>query len=419
MASLLQSPSGSTRRSADEVAADLRHRRPLVAVALLGGAGAALGTLVVCLAIGVVGWFLSDAGAHGTPSDALRVGALGWLMAHGSGLMVSGAAVTAVPLGLTLACAWSVWRVALRVGDSVSGHGPDLDALADGERDLTVPVAAGLFTLAYAVVAVVVVTLAGSAATTPSTAGVVTWSVALCLLVGGTAISVGSGRAATWVGLLPPVVRATAATVRTMLVGWLWLSAAVLLVALVVDFSTAVNVMSQLHLGAGSATLYAFLSLLVLPNATVFSSSYLLGPGFTVGVGTVVSPTAVSLGPLPMFPLLAALPDNGPHPVWTPYLVALAPIVAVLAVVRVQRRRPTLRWDHGALRGGCAGVVTGLLVGVLAGLAGGAVGPGRMTEVGPYAGAVLVHAIAWFGVAGVLAGVGMTWWQRRHPPAHS
>jgi len=412
MASLLQSPPRS-RRTADEVRADLRHRRPLVAVALLGGAGAALGPLVVCLAAGVVGWFLSDAGAHGTPTDALRVGALGWLMAHGSGLVVSGAPVTAVPLGLTVACAWAIWRIGLRVGDSVSGHGPDLDALADGERDLTVPVTAGLFTLTYAVVAGVVTALAGSATTRPSTAGVVAWSVALGVLVGGTSIAVGSGRAAGWVALLPPVVRAAAATVRQMLLLWLAVSAVVLVVSLIVDFSTAVNVMSQLHLGAGSATLYTLLSLLVLPNAAVFSSAYLLGPGFTVGVGTVVSPTAVSIGPLPMFPLLAALPDTGPHPVWTPALIALAPLVAVVAVVRVQRRRPTLRWDHGALRGGCAGVVTGVVVGVVSGLAGGAVGPGRMADVGPYAGQVLVHAIAWFGVAGVLAGLATTWWQRR------
>ena len=89
-------------------------------------------------AIGVVGWFVSDAGTHGEPRDALQVGALGWLMAHGSGVSVDGVAVTAVPLFLTLLCAWATWRVGLRVGDSISGHGPDANGLADGERDWTV-----------------------------------------------------------------------------------------------------------------------------------------------------------------------------------------------------------------------------------------------------------------------------------------
>ena len=83
----------STRASAGELNVDLRHRRPLVLLATLAGAVAAAGTLVVCLAFGVAGWFLTDAGAHGTPRDGLRVGALAWLMAHGSGVHVGGALV--------------------------------------------------------------------------------------------------------------------------------------------------------------------------------------------------------------------------------------------------------------------------------------------------------------------------------------
>ena len=70
------------------------------------------------------------------------MGALAWLMAHGSGITVQGVAVGVVPLGLTAICAWSMWRVAHRVGDALSGHGPDADRISDGERDLTVPVAA-------------------------------------------------------------------------------------------------------------------------------------------------------------------------------------------------------------------------------------------------------------------------------------
>ena len=40
------------------------------------GVAAALAPLLVLAAVGVVGWFLTDAGAHGTPRDGLRVGAL-------------------------------------------------------------------------------------------------------------------------------------------------------------------------------------------------------------------------------------------------------------------------------------------------------------------------------------------------------
>jgi len=149
MTSLL---SGPTSAAPGRSGSDPRHRSPLVPVALLGGAAAAAATLVVCLALGVVGWFLADAGAHGTPSDGLRVGALGWLLAHGSGVTVNGIAITLVPLGISAICAWSVWRVGHRVGDAISGHGPDSDRIADGERDWTVPIALGLFTALFTIV---------------------------------------------------------------------------------------------------------------------------------------------------------------------------------------------------------------------------------------------------------------------------
>lgn len=411
MTSLLTGAAAARLAGADR--SDPRHRRPLVLVAVLGGASAALTTLLICLAVGVVGWFLADAGAHGTPRDGLRVGALGWLLAHGSGIHVEGVAVTVVPLGLTALAAWAVWRLGHRVGDSVSGHGPDADRIADGERDWTVPTAASAFAAGYLVVAVVTFRLAATAETAPSLPRVVGWSVLLCATFGLVAISVGSGRAAIWAAFVPAPVRAAGAACLRVLGGYLALSALVFLVAFALDLGTAVNVMSRLHLSAGDGTVYTALTATLVPNAVVFTGSYLLGPGFAVGVNTLVSPTGVALGPLPMFPLLAALPSNGPTPAWTAYLLALPPLAAAVAVARSQRRYPTLRWDHGALRGCVGGALAGLLLGLLAVVAGGAVGPGRMREVGPFAFDVLVHAITAFGLGGLVGGILMTWWQRR------
>jgi hypothetical protein len=89
MTSLLSGPTRSATPTT-RTPIDARHRRPLVLLALLGGVAAAASTLVVCLAVGVVGWFLTDAGAHGAPRDGLRAGAVAWLMGHGSGLTVAG-----------------------------------------------------------------------------------------------------------------------------------------------------------------------------------------------------------------------------------------------------------------------------------------------------------------------------------------
>lgn len=392
---------------------DQAVRRPMVAVAALGGAAAAAGTLVVCLGVGVIGWFLTDAGAHGTPSGGLRVGALGWLMGHGSGVHVEGIPVTVRPLGLTLLFAWVVWRIGWRVGDAVSGHGPDIEAIADGERDWTVPVGIGLFAAGYVVTATVVSTLAATPATDPSTPRVVLWSLLLSGLVAGPAIAIASGRAAIWVAGLPVAVRATALAVARILLTWLAVTTVALLVAFVVDLGTAINVMSQLHTDVGDAVVLVLACLLVVPNAVAWSGAYLLGPGFSVGAGTVVSPNAVALGPLPMFPLLAALPDDGDPAGWTAWLVLVPVLVAALGAGWAHRTLPTARWDEGAVRGGVGGVVTGIVFAVLAALAGGAVGPGRMADVGPAAFDVLVHAVTAFGVGGLLGGLAMTWWTRR------
>jgi hypothetical protein len=402
-----------TRPSAAELRRDLTHRRPLVLLAVLGGALAALSTLTVCLALGVAGWFLSDAGAHGTPRDGLWVGALAWLTAHGSGVHVHGTLVSAMPLGITLAAAWATWRIGQRLGDSVSGHGPDAQRIADGERDWTVPAATVFYTAGYLAVVVLTGRLATTSATAPDLSRAGLWSVLLCVLLGGPAIAVGSGRAAIWTATLPESLRATAAACRRVITTWLLVSLLAFLVALVTDFDTALNVTSQLDTDTGATVQLVVVSLLVVPNAVVFSGSYLLGPGFTVGTHTIVSPAVVTIGALPMFPLLAALPDTGPTPGWTTALVGLAPLVGAVGAMRAQRAHPTYRWEEGALHGCGGGMLAGVLFGVLALLAGGAVGPGRMSDVGPLVGAVVVHAVTAFGIGGLVGGLLATWWQRR------
>ena len=114
-----------------------------------------------------------------------------------------------------------------------------------------------------------------------------------------------------------------------------------------------------------------------------------------------------------MFPLLAALPDTGPTPGWAAALVGVGPLVGVVGAMRAQRAHPTYRWEEGALHGCGGGMLAGALFGLLSVLAGGAVGPGRMTDVGPLAGSVLVHAVTAFGIGGLLGGLVATWWQRR------
>jgi hypothetical protein len=398
---------------------DARHRRPLVLIGLLGGAAAAAGPLLVCLAVGVAGWFLSDAGAHGAPRAGLRAGAYAWLMGHGSGLDVAGVAVTAVPLGLSLVCAWSVWRIAHRVGDSVSGHGPDADAIADGVRDWTVPVATAAFTASYLAVAMLTMRALGSDSAVLSGTRVIGWSLLLCLVLGGASIAVGAGRAAIWTAHLPLSLRAAATVCLKVVSGFLLVAFAAFAAAFLLDLGAALNVMSELHTDAGETSLYSGISLAVLPNAALFAGSYLLGPGFAVGTATVASPTAVVLGPVPMFPLLAALPDDGQPAGWLALVLLVAPVVAAYAAARVHRLYPTTRWEEAAVRGCGGGILAGLVIGALAALAGGAVGPGRMQDVGPFAGQVTLHAVVALGLGALVGSLLATWSYRRFVRANA
>lgn len=403
--------SGSSGPSDPGVEARLR---PLALVATLGGTAAALATLLPCLVLAVVGWFLSDAGAHGTPRDALQVGALGWLVAHGSGVSVRGTAVTVLPLGLTLLAAWATWRLGRRTGEALSGHGPDADRLADGERDWTVPSATVLFAVGYAVTTVVVAALAADPATAPASGRALGAALLLALVLGGAGLAVGSGRAAVWLPLLPRLVRPAATVARAVLAWVLGAAALLLLAGLVRDGGAVVQVVDDLGADAGDVALVVLLTLLLLPGAVVWSAAWLLGPGFTVGTGTVVSPGLTVLGALPLVPLVPALPAEGSAPRWVVLGVAAVPaVLAAVATARVQRHHPTLRWDDGVLRGCVGGVAAGVLLGLLAVLAGGALGPGRMAVVGPLASEVLVHAVAALGMGGALGGAVATAWQRR------
>lgn len=398
----------------DRARTDTVRPRPLVLIATLGGVFAAAGPLLVLMAVGVIGWFVSDAGVHGAPRDGMRMGALAWLAGHGSGFTVTGTRVLIVPLGVTAISAWSMWRLGHRVGDAVSGHGPDADRISDGERDFTVPTAIALFFAGYAVVAVVVATLAAGSTADPSLPHVLLWTLGMTAGIAAPAIAVGSGRAAIWATFLPVALRAAAAVAGAVLAALLVVSTLVFLLALVTSFDEAATMTSTLHPSPSEAGLYALVNAGFLPNASLFSGSWLLGPGFAAGGGTVVSPAAVVLGPLPVVPLLAALPAVGTPAGWVGGLMALPPVVAAVFTFRALRDRP-LSWDRAALAGCGGGIVAGIGFAVLASLAGGAAGPGRMRHVGPFVPEVLVHAITACGMGALVGALVLALLQRRSP----
>jgi hypothetical protein len=384
--------------------------RPLRSLALgaaLAGAGSALAVLLGCLALALVGWFASDAGGHGTTRDALRVGADGWLLAQGThlGLATGGvsATITAVPLGLTVLSVYVAHRFGLRAAATSAIE--DLRVLLLG-----VLVLAGV----YGLVALVTAVLASSQQVETGLLGSFLGGFLVALAGGGSGLLRGSREAVDWPALVPQALRAVSVGATAAVLLLVAASSVLLAVALLRDLGTAANVLSRLHADVSGGLLYTALVAAVAPNAVLLTGSYLLGPGFAVGTGTLVSPGAVTLGPVPAFPLLAALPSEGTQPDWLSALVVAPVLASVLGVVLMLRRYPAFTYTSGALRGLGAGVLAGVLVTVLVALAGGAVGPGRMADIGAGVLDTVVSATVAMGVGGLFAGIGATWWGRRH-----
>jgi hypothetical protein len=184
-------------------------------------------------------------------------------------------------------------------------------------------------------------------------------------------------------GVAEVVVRAGVASVATVVAA----GALVTTIALFVGFTDVIALYQGVQSGVLGGIALTLAQLALLPSIVIWTTSYLVGPGFALGVGSSISPLGVSLGPVPAIPVLGALPapDFAPD-----FLVLLVPVVAsfVAGVMLRERLLDVLGPDRrpegwAALAGVLAGVVAGAVMAALAFLASGAAGPGRLAVVGP------------------------------------
>lgn len=178
--------------------------------------------------------------------------------------------------------------------------------------------------------------------------------------------------------------------------------------AMVLSYATIITLYESLHgelLGGAVITLG---QLALLPNVVVWTASWLIGPGFAIGTGSLVSPLGTQLGPLPALPIFGALP-SGDLPFGFAGLVV--PIAVGFLAGAVLGQRVLTRLDRGPLllAGIGSGIVGGVLLGLLAWASAGAAGPGRLVDVGPDPWAVGLCAALELGIAsslGILASRG-------------
>ena len=84
----------------------------------------------------------------------------------------------------------------------------------------------------------------------------------------------------------------------------------VLALSLFVNQATIHDITVVLQPGWLGGTLLFIVGLLYIPNAILATLSYLIGPGFTLGVGTTFSALTHEISQIPAVPLLGALPSG-------------------------------------------------------------------------------------------------------------
>jgi len=232
--------------------------------------------------------------------------------------------------------------------------------------------------------------------------------VVVSAVFGGSGLLRGAGLVRPLAGRLPEEARAALVGGLTGILVMLAAGAVLLVASLLAHFGTALTLAEGMHAGLVGGVVFALVGAALVPNAVLCAAAFAAGPGFVVGTGTQVSPSRVRLGPLPDFPLLAALPTSA-QAWWLPALIVLPVLAGGVAGVVAVRRHPVVGVARAALRGALAGLFGGVSFGLLTVLATGSVGSGRLQQVGPdVIGTTAVSTVA-FMLGGAFAAVASRW----------
>lgn len=365
--------------------------------ALAAGTLVALTTLAISVLVLTVvvllGWITATR-SEASGAQAWRLVLQIWLLAHHGGFEIDvagGARFGLVPLGVTVLVGLLLAGSASRAARAVGVRTP--------RSALRMLIA---LVLVYGMLALAVSPLASAENIHPMASQALVGAMLLAALAGGIGTVRGAGLGAQLRARLPGQADAALAAALAGAAALLGAGALLAGASLAWHAHRGADIVGSLGAGTTGSALLLLACLALLPNAVVWGTAFLLGPGFAVGTGTTVGPLAVHLGAVPAVPLLAALPATG-MPAGLALPVMLVPLGAgVLTGLVAVRRMPGVPERSQLAWSAAAGAGTGLLLGLLAGFAGGPAGPGRLAAVGPSPWQVTLAAAAAVGTAAAL-----------------
>jgi hypothetical protein len=170
------------------------------------------------------------------------------------------------------------------------------------------------------------------------------------------------------------------------LVGLVAASALVFAIRLTVSYVGVVSVSQQLQLDVLGIIVMFLVNLAYLPTMLIWTASWMIGPGFSIGEGTSVSALSTQLGPIPSVPIFGIVP-TGDHP-WGLAIISIVLVVALVATLGVLRdlqrsggSRPTVR--SFLVIAFVAALISGAVIALAMGIANGSLGAGRLEITGP------------------------------------
>jgi hypothetical protein len=386
--------------------------------------------LAVLTTLTLIGWIAAPRSAvgQGLPS-VFRTACQLWLAAHHAGFAIPGGRVGLLPLGLMILPGALLYRAGLwmardadlrlRMPARLPKGTPREVENARRRAQLVLVAQAGISLAApYALLAGVIALVGRNDITQPFLADALVSHLVLAFLAGSVATARTIGPWKSMLRLLPD--RPRSLVVGTAVALSILLSAGLLLVlgAIAVNFREIQQLSDVLSPGFVGGLLLVLVEVLFLFNAVIWGMSYIAGPGFAIGTGTLVAPTGVKLSAVPTLPLLGALPAPGTAPPWLMSVIAVPFLAGAVAGVVVIRIAPTPTVEAAPLWGFACGLASGAMAGVLAALSGGPLGGARLSAVGPSPWEVALSVALEVGVAaGISAGLANWWLISRRPVA--
>lgn len=399
------------RRRARAVGLAVTHERsgdsgsaePLVRwslVAMLGGVAVAAAGYLVVLGLTTLAWLQETDASYGTVAS---VAARLWLGANGATVGLAGMSVRMLPLGFAAIVAVLLAGVSGFAGDQARAaderfadeEGADPDVSPWRRLGRIVGMVSGGYLLC-----VLLVGLAFRAGDLWAGLG---WALVISVLSSGlgAARSTGLVLTASWPGWARSIPRAVGAGVLVLVVA----GAALTGVEMLLNWSRFVQVQNALQTGALGGVVLLIAQLAYLPNVIAWNISWILGAGISLGTGSIVSPTATTVGLLPGIPMLAAAPSTDGRVPGGLWWMAAGIVSGAVAAVLVVRARPRARFDETAVVGALAGIVTGLVITMTVWASNGSLGTGLLAHVGGRMASLAIMSVSTIGLSGLVAGL--------------